>query len=159
MGASQVALVVRNPPANAGDLRDTGLIPVSGRSPGGRHGNPLRFSCLENPMDRGAWGATVHGIAKSWKGRLKQLSICTHPPTHTHILKGLSLLLFLKTLRPSQHPFIDSQASFSGQMWLYNWGCICYWIYPSDHLFQALQFCSSLNIPNRFVKLTFDLYN
>ena len=65
MGASQVALVVRNPPANAGDLRDTGLIPVSGRSPGGRHGNPLRFSCLENPMDSGAWQATVLRVAKS----------------------------------------------------------------------------------------------
>ena len=66
-GASQVALVVRNPPATAGDLRDAGLIHGSGRSPGGGHGNPLRFSCLENPMDRGAWGATVHEIAKSWK--------------------------------------------------------------------------------------------
>ena len=53
--ASQVALVVKNPPANAGDITDTGLIPVSGRCPGGEHGNPLEYSCHENNMDRGAW--------------------------------------------------------------------------------------------------------
>ena len=64
-GASQVVLVVKNPTANAGDIRDTGSIPGSGRSPGGGHGNPLQYSCLENPMDRGAWQATVHGVAMS----------------------------------------------------------------------------------------------
>ena len=52
--ASQVALVVKNPPADAGDIRDGGLIPGVGRSPGGGHGNPVQYSCLENPMDRGA---------------------------------------------------------------------------------------------------------
>ena len=62
-------------PANAGrDRRDTGLIPVSGRSPGGGHGNPFQYSCLENPMDREAWWATVHRVAKS-RTRLKQLSL------------------------------------------------------------------------------------
>ena len=65
-GASQVALVVKNPPVNAGDIRDMGLIPESGRSPGEGHGNPLQYSCLENPMDIGAWWATVHWVAKSW---------------------------------------------------------------------------------------------
>ena len=54
LGASQVALMVKNPSANAGDIRDSGLIPGWGRSPGGRYGNPLQYSCLENPMDRGA---------------------------------------------------------------------------------------------------------
>ena len=54
--------MVKNPPANTGD---TGLIPGSGRSPGERNGNPVEYSSLENPMDRGAWWATVHGIAKS----------------------------------------------------------------------------------------------
>ena len=63
--ALQVALVVKNLPANAGDIRDTSLIPESGRSPAGGHGNPLQYSCLENPMDRGAWGATVCSISKS----------------------------------------------------------------------------------------------
>ena len=65
-GASQVVLVVKNPPANAGDTRDAedtgdaGSISGLGRSPGGGHSNPLQYSCLENPMDRGAWWATVH---------------------------------------------------------------------------------------------------
>ena len=68
--ASQEVLVEKNLPANAGDIRDVGLIPGSGRSPGGRHGNSLQYSCLENPMDKGAWLATVHKVAKSWT-RLK----------------------------------------------------------------------------------------
>ena len=65
-GAAQVALVVKNPPANAGDTKDAGLTPGSGRSPGLRNGNPFQYSCLENPMDKGPWQASVHGVAKSW---------------------------------------------------------------------------------------------
>ena len=60
----EVALMVKSPPANAGDLRDTGLIPGLERSPGGGHGNPLPYSCLENSMDRGAWWATVHEVVE-----------------------------------------------------------------------------------------------
>ena len=60
-----MVLVVKNLPANAGEIRDTGSIPGSERSPGGGHGNPLRYSCRENPMDRGAWWATVHRVAKT----------------------------------------------------------------------------------------------
>ena len=71
--ASRVALVVKNLPANAGVLRDAGSIPGSGRSPGGEHGNPLQYSCLGNPMDRGAWQTTVHGVTKSGT-QLKRLS-------------------------------------------------------------------------------------
>ena len=71
--ASQAVLVVKNPSANAGDIRDAGSISESGITPGGGHGNPLQCSCLENPMDRGAWRATLHGVTKSWI-RLKQLS-------------------------------------------------------------------------------------
>ena len=67
---SQVALVVKNPPASAGDGRNRALTPGSGRSPGGGHGNPLHCSCLENPMDRGTWWVTVHRVAKS-QTRLK----------------------------------------------------------------------------------------
>ena len=63
--ASQVVLVVKNPPVRAGDVRDMGLTPGSGRSPGGRNGNPVQYSGLENPMDRGAWWALVHGVPKS----------------------------------------------------------------------------------------------
>ena len=61
----QVALVVKNPPAHEGDARDRGSIPGSGRSPGGGHSNPLQYSCLENPMDRGAWRGAIHGVTKS----------------------------------------------------------------------------------------------
>ena len=74
---SQVALVVQNLSSNAGDIRDTGSVPEHrfrcGKSPGGGRGNPLLCSCLENPVDRGAWWAPVHRIAKSWT-RLKWLS-------------------------------------------------------------------------------------
>ena len=57
--------MVKNPPASAGDERAVGSIPGLGRFPGGGHGNPLQYSCLENPMDRGAWRATVHGVSES----------------------------------------------------------------------------------------------
>ena len=57
--------MLKNPPASAGDIRDSGSIPGSGRSPGGGHGNPLHNSCLENPMDRGVWQPTVHRVAES----------------------------------------------------------------------------------------------
>ena len=64
-GIFQVALVVKNSLANA-EVRDAGLIPGSERSPRGEHGNPLQNSCLENPMDTGAWWVILHGVAKSW---------------------------------------------------------------------------------------------
>ena len=66
--------MVKNPLANAGDARDVGSIPELGRSPGGGHGNPLQYSCLENPRDRGAWRATVHGVTQS-QTSLKRLSM------------------------------------------------------------------------------------
>ena len=86
--ASQVALAVKNPPANAGDATDAGSIPGLGRSPEVGNGTPLQYSCLENPMNRGAWRATGHGVAKRWT----QLSVHTcgrehaHTHTHTHTL-------------------------------------------------------------------------
>ena len=81
--ASQVALVVKNSSASAGDIR--GSIPGSGRSPGEGNGTPLQHSCLENPMDRGAWQATVHRVAKRWT-RLKRLRMHAKPPQHEQIL-------------------------------------------------------------------------
>ena len=63
--ASQVVLMVENMPGNAGDARDAGSTPGSGESPKGGHDNPVQYSCLKNPMDRGAWRATVHRVAKS----------------------------------------------------------------------------------------------
>ena len=72
--ASQVALVVMNLPADAGDMRDGSLIPGLGRSPGGGHGNPLQDSCMENRMDRGGWWATDQRVAKS-QTQLKRLGM------------------------------------------------------------------------------------
>ena len=69
--------MLKNLPATAGDIRDTGSVPGWGRSPGGGHGNPVQYSFLENPTNRGAWQATVHGVAKSQTG-LKQLSMYIH---------------------------------------------------------------------------------
>ena len=70
---SQVVLVVKNLPANA----DAGSIPRSGRPPGGGNGNPLQYSCLENPKDRGAWQAKIHRATQSWI-QLKRLSMCAY---------------------------------------------------------------------------------
>ena len=83
--ASGVVLVAKNPPASAGDVRNMLSIPGLRISPGGRHENPLQYSCLENPMDRGAWRPVVHGDAKSRRW-LKQLS------THTHTCYTLGLV-------------------------------------------------------------------
>ena len=71
-----MGLEVKNLPASAGDIRESDSIPGSGRSLGGGHSNPFKYSCLENPMDREAWWATVQGVAKSWT-QLKQLSMHT----------------------------------------------------------------------------------
>ena len=78
--------MVKNPPANVGDIRDLGSIPGSGRSPGEGNGTPLQYSCLENPMDRGAWRATVHGVAES----LTQLSThaCVEKVIIANVYKG-----------------------------------------------------------------------
>ena len=79
-----MVLMVKNPPASAGDIRDLGSIPGPGGSSGGGHGNPLQYACLENPMDRGIWQVTVLGVAKSWT-RLKQFGAHTHTHTHTQM--------------------------------------------------------------------------
>ena len=89
-----MALEVKNTIANAGDLRHVGLIAVLGRSPGRGHGNPLQYSCLENPMDREAWWAMVHRVAKSQTKR-KQLntahSSASSVSLHRAILSNFSL--------------------------------------------------------------------
>ena len=98
--ASQVALVVKNPPANAGDLRDEGSITGSGSSPWVGNGNPLQYSCLENLMDREAWWATVHGVAESWTqlsmsmNKLSRWGSCCCPTDH-HMSSKAVLLVYL----------------------------------------------------------------
>ena len=78
-----MTLAVKSLPVNAGDIRDLGLIPGLGRSTGGGHDNPLQYSCLENPMDRRTWQATVHRVAKS-QTQLKRLSM------HTYLLYNVA---------------------------------------------------------------------
>ena len=65
--------MLKNPPANAGSIRDSGSVPESGRSPGGWHDNPLQYFCLENPMDIEAWQAMVHRVAKSLTSNLAHI--------------------------------------------------------------------------------------
>ena len=87
MSSSQVVLMVKNSPANAGDLRDVGSILGSGRSSGGGNGTPLQYCCLENPMDRGTWLATVHGVAKSQTQLSDQAELnwtCSLPGSSVH---------------------------------------------------------------------------
>ena len=83
-----MALGVKNPSANAGNIRDMDLIPGLGRFPGKGNGNPLQYSCLENPMDRGTWQATVHRVTQN-QTQLKLLS--------THTLQWWKFLLTLRT--------------------------------------------------------------
>ena len=82
--ASQVALVVKNLPANAGDARDVGYVPEVGRSPGVGNGNPLQYSCLEHATDSGAWQARVHGVTKSWT-QLSDGAHTAHMCEHTQL--------------------------------------------------------------------------
>ena len=89
---SQAAVVGKNLPANARGVRNAGSIPGLGRSPGEGNDNPLQYSCLENPMDRGAWRAAVHRVTKSWT-RLKRLS--THTPYRWFQDQQISSLLGL----------------------------------------------------------------
>ena len=91
-----MGLVVKNPPANVGDIRDTVLIFRSGRSPGGGHGNPLQYSYLENPMDRGAWWAIVRRVSKSWT-QLKRLSTYSQPKLSIFLSSRMLLVSYLRT--------------------------------------------------------------
>ena len=94
------ALVVKNPSVREGDIRDVGSVPGLGRSPGEGNGDPLQYSCLENPMDRGAWWAMVHRVAKSWT-QLKQLSMHAHEQAGTTRTAMVKMRLL---------PFSDSEA-------------------------------------------------
>ena len=81
--------MIKNLPANAGDTGDPVLIPGSGRSPGGGNGNPLQYSCLGNPMDRGAWWSTVYGVTES--------DTTEHPYRHMHINTYVLIVTFIVT--------------------------------------------------------------
>ena len=95
MRVSKVALVVKNVPANAGDIRDRGLIPESGRPTGEGHVNPLQYSCQGNPMDRGTWQATVRGVTES----LTQLLLLPQAQRSSWILNKAYSCLYTKKKR------------------------------------------------------------
>ena len=127
-GASQIAPMVKNPPANAEDIRDVGSIPRLGRSPGDGHGNLLQDSCLENPMDIGAWRAIVHRVAEwAWLKRLNtHIITCVH---HYNVLHNS--FTFLKILcAPTSCPgsrfffFLNCVHNFAYCRMSYSWNHI-----------------------------------
>ena len=104
--ASQVAPVKKNLPANAGDVRDVGLIPGLGRSPGEVNGNLLQYSCLKNPVDRGAWLATVQGVTRVGHDLVTK----HHPPLQKYLIAG-------KTEMALQGTEIPLAIAFSELLW------------------------------------------
>jgi len=108
--------MIKNPPANAGHVRDVGSIPGLGRSLGGGQGIPLQYSCLENPMDRGAWWATLHGVTKSWT-RLKWL---THVPAGENKTPYNTLTSYM--VYWMRKPYSPVQIRWNINLWkLNNW--------------------------------------
>ena len=95
---------VKNPPANAEGARGAGLNPESGRCPGEENGNPLQYSCLENPMDTGAWRATVHGVTNTQTWLSMHLRMCVH----THIPPTYSVILFA-TRNPDKYTSTEEE--------------------------------------------------
>ena len=120
MWASQVVLVLKNLPASAEDLRDKGLIPGSGRSPGGGHGNPLQHSCRENPTDRGAWRATVREVAESDMTEVTE-------PTCIHVQLGSTNTLYIASMFPEAAADWEraTRATWSFSLLNSLWGHLC----------------------------------
>ena len=128
-------LVVKNPPANAGDVRDASSIPGLGRSSGEGNGHLLQYSCLENPIDRGAWGATVHRIAQSWT-RLKRFSSRTQWAPE-HLWGKCSCTVhkpFLRKEKKASQVHWTGTSPFLGYRWEVgrgacpsNWECCWLW--------------------------------
>ena len=123
--------MVKNPPAGA---RDAGYIPGLGRSPGERNGNPLQYSCLENPMDRGAWQATVYGVAKSQT----QISNWAWAPVQVYQSIELSIhqSIHLSIYWPNNRLTDESPSKYYLNTSLYMWSLSIYLIYPLDFHIQ-----------------------
>ena len=140
--ASQVTLVLKNQPTNAGDVRNMGSIPGLGRSPGGGHGNPLQYSCLENPMDRGAWRATVHRVTKS-QTRLKWLS------THTYLKQIKEEDLWYSTGNWIQYPVITYIGKESEKEYIYI--CTEKYIYILLYAWNKQNIVNQLYFNNKYI--------
>ena len=134
--------VVKNPPANAGGMGDTGWIPGSGRSPGEGKGNSLQYSCLGNPMDRGAWRATVHGVTESDRTERAH----THIHTRTHLLSlscNPSLTLTLQAFILLNFIHVNNQVSGWGGRHLSlmnNQGFQSFWVSLCYLFFMSISF-------------------
>ena len=120
-GTSQVVLLVKNPPVNAGGTRDVDLIPGLGRPPGGGYSNPLQYSCLKIPMDRGTCGAIGHGVTKS-RARLKQLHMRAHTSVHQ---------VCWHEWGPAQLGQMAKNLPAGNQVWSLHHGAV--WRYDSIH--------------------------
>ena len=121
--------MVKNPPASAGDIRDIGSIPGSGWSPGEGHGNPSQYSCLENPMDRGALQATVSGAAKN-QTQLKQLSV------HIHTLfSTVAAPIYIPTSSLGGFPFLHTLFSIYCLQTFWQWPFWAVWGDSSLYIF------------------------
>ena len=132
--ASQVALVVKNSPANAEEVRALGLIPGLGSSPGGGNGNPFQYPCLENPMDRGSGRATVHEAAKSqtWQSTQVKACTCRRMQAHKHTLPeefkfcfhskdGFFKTMCKRESRKTRYLFLQIQINFKKFLFDYLW--------------------------------------
>ena len=117
--------MVKNSPAKVGDLKDVGSIPGSGRYPGGGHGNPLQYSCLENPMDREAWHATVHRVTKS-QTRLKWLSTHVQPIILQFSCSVMSDSLQSHGLQHARPPYPSTPGVYTNSCPL-SWWCYYTW--------------------------------
>ena len=126
--------LVKNPPAKVRYARDVGSIPGSGRSPGGGHGNPLQYSCLENPMGRGTWWATVHGVTKSWTQlsmpALHYLGYSSLRRTAKHFRCRHSRLRSLPSLSVETHTVSQTEISRPDPPWLWLSGASATMLVP-----------------------------
>ena len=137
-----MALVVKNPPANAGDIKDLGSVSGLGLSPGGGRGNPFQYSCLEKPMDRGAWWATVHRVPGSWTW-LKRFSPAQHSLQATSWPSSPHLSSALTSLFTSMHGGLSLDSIIIPPSM--SWSCLCHSAMPlffsyspnSVHLFRS----------------------
>ena len=141
--ACQVVTVVKNQPANAGDIRDVGSIPGLGRSPRERNSNPLQYSCLENPIDRVAWWAIVHGVPKS-RTWLKQLSMHACRDNHCKFLFFARIFLYLCTVSPLHMNLQAENFQRCKHAFAYQFTCLMYLVMCVYPLQVAVFLCALL---------------
>ena len=155
-----MALVVKNPPANTGDIRDAGSIPGPGRSPGEGHDNPLQYSCLENPMDREAWWTTVCGLKRvrhNWRD-CACTRTCAHTHTHT-LLYGFSHFLTHLSLELSSLKVHLKCSLYSLKVhWIPTLSHVVYTLFNTRNPRNVDVPFPEVSIPSNFVMITFLIF-